>query len=176
MALGVYQLGIKKSAPNLIKDSAALMPSNYITTLDQLQNAIDPITNSYRALAPYHQQFSQINFADYRNVLLQGISACDRGKVVLDGLTPQKDMQALYLAARDYLANSELALKNYLEFTYSRKQSTLAIANNYNEMAQQSSQQYHLALIDFLSKNNCQYEILEDGSIRYWYKKLSFIN
>lgn len=115
-------------------------------------------------------QYHERNIAQYREVLLQGITACDQAMTGLETAKYPGQFVELNYIAKDFVYNTHMALKHYLEHTYSNNHSDIVIGNNYLEKSNANMKDYHAKLVQFLDKNKLKYEIHDDGQLRYWYK------
>lgn len=152
------------------------MPNNYIRYLKQVdiykeELRAPMITISDQHRLPLHERNSEV----YRQALLEGIVACENAKKGLETIKSPKGLEELHSINKNYIANTQAALKHYLEFTYSKKNSDLDLGNTYLQKANENKNENFTKLIQVMERNNIKYEILEDGSLRYWYKGLYHI-
>jgi predicted transcriptional regulator len=56
-----------------------------------------------------------------------------------------------------------------LNYTYSNLQNDIEKAREYTEQANQLSNQYRDLLLNIFESTDTKYQIMEDGTFRYWY-------
>ena len=105
----------------------------------------------------------------YRNTIFDAIVICNK-KNPLDNLKPPKGFESLRNITIDYVDSTGMALKYYLDATYSNGNSDINVGKKYINLSNQYSVLHSSTLIDTLENNNIEYQILDDGTVRYWYK------
>lgn len=153
---------------NLLKSP---LPNSTAAYLHKITQSKEAVNQAIKEVSQQHSlSNSNRNTENYRDVILQGITACEQSQLELQAENPPRELQELYNISKQYIMNSQIALKHYLNFTHSQNNSDIIIANDYLSQANIDQQNYRVKLIGFLEEYNFKYEILQDGSVRYWYK------
>lgn len=154
------------SSPNNL--STALPPSeaNYLNTL---RSFMDNLITPWQQVSDQHKiPWEQRNLEQYRAVLLNGITACDQSLLELERIHKNGKFEELKNVVKEYHTYSKLSFKAYLDYTYSKNPSDLALGNKYINSVNQTSANLNTTLVKLLKQNGYRYEVLGNGQIRYF--------
>lgn len=150
----------------------SVLSNSQAAYLGKIDNSHKDIDGIMKQLSEQHKiPLSARNIETYRNLLVAGITKCESAKINIDSTKPTKDFQLLHYLALEYTSNTQNALKNYLDFTYSKNNAFLINGNNFLQQSNKNRKDYMTGLVSYLEKHNYKYELLANGSIRYWYKE-----
>ncbi|KAF1084296.1 hypothetical protein SPSYN_02072 [Sporotomaculum syntrophicum] len=146
------------------------MPNSYASFLNQIDSCKSELIPVAEAISEQHRiPYEARDIGTYRNMLIKGISLCDKAHDSLASLKPPNEfVQLTYLALKD-VDNLKMAWSSYLEYSYSNDIENLNVGNSFLEQSNVARKSYQNELVQCLEDCKFRYEILENGIVRYWY-------
>jgi hypothetical protein len=139
--------------------------ANYLKTLGSFMNTL--ITPWQQVSDQNKIPWEQRNIEQYRAALLNGITACDQTLLELDKIQNNEKFGELKNIVKEYHTYSKLSFKAYLDYTYSKNPSDLALGNKYIILVNQTSSNFNSTLVKLLKQNGYSYQDNGKGQIRY---------
>ena len=100
--------------------------------------------------------------------MLNGIATCDQALIDLEGVKRNTKFEELKNITKEYVSYSRLAFKSYLDYSYSKNPSDIALGNKYTTLINQTSANFSSTLLQLLKQNGYAYEDNGNGQVRYY--------
>ena len=153
------------------------MSNNTAAALNQINQIHQDIKIAMGPISEQHKiPVQNRNIVSYRDTLINGINTCEQSGKELSSMNPPGELVELCDLTKEYVSNLDLALKYYLNAIDARDNSQINHGNNFLNTSNQNLNTYRTKFIEFLQQNNYKYELLSDGSIRYWFEDSAYNN
>ena len=100
--------------------------------LDKLHAYQQDINLCWSEITKHHKvPWKSRNISGYKEALIKGITLCNELNVKLDMLEPTGEFAPLFLNEKEYVFNSGLSFKYYLDYVNTKNKSDIELGNRY---------------------------------------------